>query len=148
QRADKGNRGVFCGGAVQLRDGTVVTGINSPTMHSTSSVVLNTIKHLAGIPRHLHLLSPNIIESMANLKEKVLNYNTLSLDLEETLIALSIASTTNPTAQLAMERLIDLRGCEVHLTHIAPPGDEIGLRKLGVNLTTDPYFATSNLFVG
>jgi len=147
QDKDKGMRGVFCAGAIQLKDGTIMTGANSPLMHSASSLVLNAVKHLAGIPRHLHLLSPNIIESMANLKEKALNYNSLSLDLEETLIALSIASTTNPAAKLAVEKLIELRGCEVHLTHIAPPGDEMGLRKLGVNLTSDPHFATSNLFV-
>ncbi|MGB2662269.1 MAG: hypothetical protein WBD04_07790, partial [Candidatus Omnitrophota bacterium] len=63
------------------------------------------------------------------------------------LIALSISAATNTTAQLAMEKLIDLRGCDVHLTHMPTPGDEAGLRKLGVHLTSEPNFATNSLFV-
>ena len=69
------------------------------------------------------------------------------MDLEDTLIALSISATTNPTAQMALERLKVLRGCEVHMTHIPTPGDEEGLRKLGVNLTSDPNFISSYLFI-
>ncbi|MHC4982363.1 MAG: DUF1846 domain-containing protein [Planctomycetota bacterium] len=146
--ADKGNKGVFSGAAVQLGDGTVVTGRNSPLMHAASSLVLNAVKHLAGIPRQLHLLSPNVIQSIGSLKTDILGRKSVSLDLEETLIALSISSTTNPTARLAMEKLNELCGCEVHLTHMPAPGDETGLRRLGVNLTCDPNFATKNLFMG
>ncbi len=68
------------------------------------------------------------------------------MNLEETLIALSVSAASNPAAQLAMERLRDLRGCEMHLTHIPPPGDESGLRRLGVNVTSDPQFAGKGLF--
>jgi len=146
--ADKGNEGVFAGAAVELGDGRVIVGRNSPLMHAASSLVLNAIKRLAGIPRELHLLSPNIIESICSLKTDILGRKSVSLDLEETLIALSISSTTNPTARLAMGKLKELRGCEVHLTHMPTPGDETGLRRLGVNLTSDPSFATKNLFVG
>jgi uncharacterized protein (UPF0371 family) len=67
--------------------------------------------------------------------------------LEETLIALSISTTVNPDAQTVVEKLKELRGCEVHMTHIPTPGDEAGLRKLGVNLTSDPDFSTKRLFV-
>ena len=144
---NKGNEGVFCGAAIELPDGTIVVGQNSPLMHAASSLVLNAIKHQAEIPRKLHLLSPNIIESVARLKDEILSGKKASLDLEETLIALSISSTTNPAARLAMEKLRDLRGCEAHLTHIPTPGDEAGLRRLGVNLTSDPSFATKDLFV-
>ncbi|HPP11821.1 MAG TPA: DUF1846 family protein, partial [bacterium] len=70
------------------------------------------------------------------------------LDLEETLIALSMSATTNPTADLAMARLRELAGCEVHLTHIPAPGDEIGLRRLKVNLTVDPLFPSRDLYLG
>jgi len=70
-----------------------------------------------------------------------------TLNLVETLIALSISATVNPAAQLAMEKLEDLRECEVHMTHIPTPGDEAGLRRLGVNLTSDPNFSTKDLFV-
>jgi uncharacterized protein (UPF0371 family) len=69
------------------------------------------------------------------------------MDLLETLIALSISATTNSASQLAIEKLKELRGCEVHMTHIPTPGDEAGLRRLGVNLTSDPNFSSRNLFV-
>jgi uncharacterized protein (UPF0371 family) len=108
---------------------------------------LNAAKVCAGIPKTLRLLSPNVIESVTMLKQDILQRKTVSLDLDETLVALSICSTTNPTAKLAMEHLKDLRGCEVHMTHIPTPGDETGLRRLGVNLTCDPAFATNSLFV-
>jgi len=146
RKNDKGNDGVYCGAAIELSDGTIMTGKNSQLMHATSSLVFNSIKKLAGIPDKLHLLSPNIIDSIKNLKKDVLKYKTVSLDLEEALIALSISATTNPAAQDAMEKLQELHGCEVHLTHIPTPGDEAGLRKLGVNLTSEPDFATKSLF--
>ncbi|MEW5901679.1 MAG: DUF1846 domain-containing protein [Acidobacteriota bacterium] len=143
----KGNNGVFCGAAIELRDGSIVTGKNSPLLHAASSLVLNAIKKLAEVPDRIHLLSPAIIESIGNLKQNILGARTVSLDLEEVLISLSINASTNPTAQLALEKLTELRGCEVHLTHIPTPGDEAGLRRLGVNLTSDPNFSSKNLFI-
>jgi uncharacterized protein (UPF0371 family) len=110
--------------------------------------VLHAIKHLAGIPEKIKLLPPFITDALTTLKTKIMSEKTLSLDLVETLIALTISASTNSAAQLAMEKLKDLRGCEVHLTHMPTPGDEAGLRRLGVNLTSDPDFATKNLFTG
>ncbi|MBN2569958.1 MAG: DUF1846 family protein, partial [Deltaproteobacteria bacterium] len=81
------------------------------------------------------------------LKTEILNEKTVSLDLNEALTALSIGATTNPAAALAMEKLSELRNCEAHMTHIPTPGDEAGLRRLGVNLTSDPNFPTLNLFI-
>jgi len=144
---DKGNQGVYCGAAIQLADGRMVTGCNSPLMHAAAALVLNAVKELAGIPRHLDLVSENIIESIASLRKDILQRKTISLNLEETLIALAISATTNPTARLAMEQLGKLRSLEVHMTHIPTPGDEKGLRRLGVILTCDPAFATNKLFV-
>ena len=144
---ERGNEGIYCGAAIQLKDGTIITGSNSSQFHAASSLVLHAIKHLAEIPEKIELLSHNITESVSSLKTRVLNEKTLSLDLVETLIALSISATTNPAAQLAMEKLTDLKGCEVHMTHMPTPGDEAGLRRLGVNLTTDPLFASKDLFV-
>ena len=68
--------------------------------------------------------------------------------MEEMLIALSISAMTNPAAQMAMEKLKFLRGCELHLSHLPSSGDEAGLRRLGVNLTCDPIFPTKDLFMG
>ncbi len=147
QEKNKGNEGIFCGAAIALKGGTIVTGSNSPHLHAASSLILNAIKQLSGIPDKIQLLPSNITESVRNLKTEVLNEKTLSLDLLETLIALSISATTNHAVQVAMEKLTDLRGCEVHMTHIPTPGDEAGLRRLGVNLTSDPNFSTKDLFV-
>ncbi len=143
----KGNRGVFCGAAIELPDGTIITGKNSPLLHSTSALIINAIKHLTGIPDKIHLLPENIIQSLGYLKEKVLGGKEVSLDLEETLISLSVSAIHNPSAKMAVESLKELDNCEVHLSHIPPPGDEAGLRKLGVNLTCDPEFSTKSLFM-
>jgi uncharacterized protein (UPF0371 family) len=99
------------------------------------------------IPDEILLLSPQIINQIAKLKEEILEAESESMDLEETLIALSISATTNHIAELAMQKLAVLRGCEVHITHIPTPGDEVGLKRLGVNLTTDGKFSSRNLFV-
>ena len=142
----KGNEGIFCGAAMELPDGTVVTGSNSPLMHASSSLLLKAAKTLAGVPEAIDLLTPEILEAIGDLKRKALNSKKVSLDVEETMIALSVSSTSNPAARLATDKLGELRGCEMHLTHMPTPGDEAGLRRLGVNLTSEPSFATRNLF--
>jgi uncharacterized protein (UPF0371 family) len=147
QERNDGNEGIFCGAAIELKDGTIITGNNSPLMHAASSVIIHAIKHLADIPDKIKLLPPYITDSVRHLKTQILNEKSVSLDLEEALIAISISATTNPAAQLAMEKLKELQNCEVHMTHIPTPGDEAGLRRLGVNLTSDPNFSTKDLFI-
>lgn len=147
QQQGKGNAGVYCGAAIELKNGTIVTGTNSPRMHAASALVINAVKQLAGVPAEIHLLAPSIIESAAKMKREILGQNAMSLDLQEALFALGISVTANPMAQLCVEKLKQLRGCDVHITHVPTPGDEIGLRRLGVHLTSDPTFATKNLFV-
>ena len=148
RNSGKGSEGVFCGAAIELRDGTLVTGKNSPLMHSASSLIMNAAKHLAGIPDNIHLLPANMLEQVAYLKKEVLTGKVTSLDLEETLIMLGISALSNPSAQLALEKLSELQNCEVHLTHIPTPGDEAGLRKLHVNLTCDPQYPSKSLYLG
>jgi uncharacterized protein (UPF0371 family) len=146
EECGKGNEGVFCGSAVELHDGTIITGKNSPLLHASSSLVLNATKHLAGLPDNLCLLPKNIIDSVTHLKKDILDGKMVSLDLEETLIVLAISALSNPAAQMALENLKGLSGCEVHATHIPTPGDEAGFRKLKVNLTCDPEFSSKSLF--
>ncbi len=147
EKEGKGREGIYCGAAIELDDGRVITGKNSALMHAASSLVLNAVKVLARIPDEILLLSPHIISQIAKLKEGILGQDSESLDLEECLIALAISATTNHTAELAMNKLGELKGCEVHMTHIPTPGDEVGLKRLGVNLTTDGKFSSRNLFV-
>lgn len=144
----KGNNGIYVGAALELRDGRVVKGYNSPLMHAASSAVLNALKRLAGIPDHIHLLSPVVLEQAAYLKQNILGGKALSLDLTEVLTCLAITAPTSPATQLALDKLKDLKGCEMHLTHMPTSGDETGLRRLGINLTCDPVFASKNLFIG
>lgn len=148
ETAGKGNNGSFCGAAIELADGAIVTGKNSPLMHAASAAVLNAIKQLSRIPDEIHLLAPNIMESIGSLKTDILRMKAVSLSLEETLIALGMSASTNPAAKVAMQHLKDLCGCEMHLTHLPTPGDEAGLRRLGLNVTSDPAFASRSLFLG
>ncbi len=147
QKKGKGNEGIFAGAALELKNGVIITGKNSTLMHSASSLVLNAIKELAGLPDNIHLLSPNILSSISKLKSEVFNHKPLSLNLEETLIALSISADFNPSAKVAMEKLKELNNCEMHSTHIPTPGDQAGLRRLGLNITSDPNFSSERLFI-
>jgi len=143
----KGNAGLYCGSAIKLHDGTIITGKNSELLHSSSSLILNATKHLAGLPDSMYLIPKSIIDSVSHLKHDILKGRMVSLDVEETLIVLAISALTNPAAQMALENLEGLRGCEVHTTHIPTPGDEAGFRKLMVNLTCDPEFSSKRLFI-
>jgi len=147
QSKNKGNDGIYCGAAIELKDGTIIKGENSQLMHASSSLILNTVKYLTNIPKKVDLIPKNVIDSLSFLKTDILNGKRVSLDLDETLIALSISAILNPAAQIAVEKLKELRGCEIHLTHIPTPGDEAGLRKLGVNITSDPDFSSKHLFI-
>jgi uncharacterized protein (UPF0371 family) len=143
----KGNAGIYCGASIELHDGTIITGKNSPLMHAASSLILNATKHLAGLPDSMYLLPQSLIDSVTHLKKDILNGKMVSLDVDETLIVLAISATSNPAAQMALENLKGLADCEVHLTHIPTPGDEAGLRKLKVNLTCDPEYTSKSLFI-
>jgi uncharacterized protein (UPF0371 family) len=147
EKCGKGNEGICCGASIELHDGTIVTGKNSPLMHASSSLILNAAKHMARLPDSMYLLPKNLIDSVTYLKKDILNGKMVSLDVEETLILLGVSALSNPAAQMALENLKNLNGCEVHLTHIPTPGDEAGLRKLRVNVTCDPEFSSKSLFI-
>jgi uncharacterized protein (UPF0371 family) len=147
EKKGKGNAGIFAGAAIELHDGTIITGKNSSLMHASSSLILNATKHLSGFPDKMYLLPESIIDSVKHLKKDILDGKMISLDVDETLIVLSISALSNPAAKMAMENLKLLRDCEVHLTHIPTPGDEAGWRKLKVNLTCDPEYSSKSLFI-
>jgi len=146
----KGKAGgkIVSGAAIQLKDGRIVTGKNSDEMHAVAAMVMNAVKTLSGIPAQIPLIGPNIIQSIAHMKQDILKVGYTSLNLDEALIGLAISSITNPAAQIAMEKLNLLRSCEVHMTHMVTPGDQAGLRRLGCRYTSDPYYATNALFTG
>ncbi len=147
KKRGKGHDGIFCGAALELADGSIVTGKNSSVLHAASSLILNSIKKLAGMDDDVHLLSPSAMESIFVLKNELKAGNDVSLDVDETMIALGICAATDPVAKTALGKIKELRKCELHLTHMPTPGDEAGLRKLGVNLTSDAEFASRNLYI-
>ena len=150
QIAGKGKAGgtIVSGAAIQLQDGRIVTGKNSDEMHAAAAAVINAVKTLSGIPSKIPLIGPYIIQAVSHMKQDILKVGYTSLNLDEALIGLAISSATNPAAQIAMEKLNELRGCEVHMTHMVTPGDQAGLRRLGCRYTSDPYYATNALFTG
>ncbi len=137
EKQKKGKDGFYCGAALQLPDGTIVTGKNSSLFHSASAAIINGIKYLAGIPDSMHLLPENVIQSLTDLKANYLGSNSPSLNVQEVLVALGISAAGNPAAKSGVEMIPQLRGAQMHLTHEPGAGDENGLRKLGVPVTTD-----------
>ncbi len=143
----KGNDGYFCGAAMMLSNGKIVIGKNSPLLHAAASCVLNAIKELAGLPAPLPLLAPEIMEAVGDLKHNILGMSRMGLNLDEMLIALTVSSASNPTAAYAMNKLRLLNGCEMHMSHIPTTGDAAGLRKLCINVTSDPKFPSRDLLI-
>ncbi|MGM0395865.1 MAG: DUF1846 domain-containing protein [Bacillota bacterium] len=132
--------------AIELNDGRIITGRGSNLLDATSAAILNSIKTLANIGDEILLLSPLIIDTIQNLKMDSLKGKVGTLDANEALIALSIGAVTNPTAQLAMEKLQDLREGQAHSTVMLNDNDEQILRRLGVDVTCDPVYPSDNLY--
>lgn len=133
--------------AIELHDGTIVTGKSSHLMNATAAAILNAVKYLANISDEIHLISPIVLEPILNLKSKTLNGGeNVSLNSKEILIALSICAATNPTAQAALEKLAMLKGCQAHSTTILSGNDDEILMKLGIDVTSDPEYQSENLF--
>ena len=126
--------------AMELPDGRIVTGRTSDLLGASAALLLNALKALGGIRDELHLISPVVIDPIQHLKVDHLGNRNPRLHTDEILIALSISAATNPTAELAMEQLTKLRGCNVHSTVILSPADEKTFKRLGVNLTCEPKF--------
>lgn len=134
--------------AIELADGTIVTGKTTSLLGASSVMLLNALKHLAGIPDEVKLLSPMVIEPIQNLKTKHLGHTNPRLHTDEVLIALSVCALTDYNAKIAMEKLSELRHCEVHASVILSQVDVGVFRRLGVNLTTEPTYQTSKLYHG
>lgn len=132
--------------AIELNDGTILTGKGSELLDASAAALLNSVKHLANIADDMHLISPVILEPILALKSKTLGNQKVSLNCEEVLIALSISAATNPIAQVAMEKLSMLKGCQAHSVTILPTSDEQTFRKLGIDVTCDAEYASESLF--
>ena len=127
--------------AMQLHDGTMITGRTAPLLGCSAAMLLNALKHLAGIDDEIHLLSPESIEPIQTLKTKHLGSKNPRLHTDEVLIALSVSAAKDDNARKALEQIKELAGCDVHTTTILGSVDEGIFRNLGVLVTSDPVFA-------
>ena len=134
--------------SIELEDGSIISGKNSPLLRCNSAMILNALKHLAGIRDSVLLIPKAILEPICKLKTESLGGHNPRLHLDEILLALSISAVTNPLAGMALEQLPKLRGCQSHSTVILSEMDNGTLRKLGVDHTSDPVYETKKLYHG
>ena len=132
--------------ALQLTDGRIVTGKTSSLFGPSAAVIINAIKALGDIPKETHLIEPEFVTPIQNLKVNSLGNHNPRLHSDEVLIALALITKTNPTAAKAMAQLNKLRGSEAHCTVILPQEDADVFRKLGVNVTFDPVYQQKKLY--
>ena len=132
--------------AIEMNDGTVISGKTSELLGASSAMLLNALKYLAKIPKEVKLISPLVIEPICDLKLQHLGHKNPRLHVNEVLLALSICALTDINAKNAVQCLDDLRCCEVHSSVILSGVDVSTLKKLGVNLTSSPKYQTKKLY--
>ena len=123
--------------AMELPDGKIVCGKTSDLLGASAALLLNALKELAGVDHELHVISPNAIHPIQELKTKYLGSKNPRLHVDEILIALSMSAATSDAARLALEQIPNLRGCQVHTSVMLSDVDVISFRKLGVELTCE-----------
>lgn len=124
--------------AIELADGTILTGHTSDLLGPSAALLLNATKHLAGIDHSVKLIPQEIIEPIQDTKTKLLHGHNPRLHTDEVLVALSILSRTDEKCRKALETLPQLDGCQVHATVMLSEVDRKIFKKLGIGLTTDP----------
>ena len=132
--------------AMEMADGTILTGKTSPLLGASSALLLSALKYVGGIDHDVDLLTPAIIEPIQDLKVDHLGDHSSLLHLNEILIALAVAAVTDPAAKTAVDMLPKLAGLEVHSSVILSQIDESVFKKLGCNLTCEPHYEGNKLY--
>ncbi len=132
--------------AMELNDKRIIQAKTSDLLSAPAALILNALKALAGIDDSLMLISHSIIEPISKMKINDLGNKNPRLHIDETLIALTISAMTNPLAELAMSKLSLLRGCQAHSTAILAEIDKNVFKKLGIDVTCDPYVHAHKLY--
>ncbi|MBR3367290.1 MAG: DUF1846 family protein, partial [Lachnospiraceae bacterium] len=132
--------------AIEMPDGSMVTGRSSRRMVAAAAAVLNAIKKFSHIDDEMLLITPYVLETTQKMKTEMLGYDRTSLNLEEVLMTLAISGTNNPSAAVAVSKLPLLTGCRAHCTAILSDRDEQALSALGLDVTCDPEYVTTNLY--
>lgn len=134
--------------AMELPDGTMVTGRSSRRMVAGAALILNAIKILCKMPDDVNLIAPDVLKTMQDFKTNILKKDKATLTVEEVLSALAISATVNPSAKLAVEKLPLLAGCKAHCTAILSSADEQIFHDLRIDATSEAEFSTNNLYLG
>ena len=124
--------------AIELEDGTIITAKSSELLGCSAALLLNVMKHLAGIDHSLKLLPQSLIEPIQYTKINYLGGRNPRLHTDEVLVALSVLSENDENCRRALQQLPKLRGCQVHCTVMLSDVDQKIFKKLGVNLTCEP----------
>ena len=133
--------------AIELADGKIITGRTGDLMDASAAAIVNSLKYFAGIADSIDLLSPNILETIRNLKQDSLQSRITTLTANEVLIALAISAVTNPMAKVAYDKIAKLNHGQAHSTIILPSESMQTLRRLGMDVTNDPVYEASHYFI-
>jgi len=132
--------------ALLLHDGRMITGKTSNLLGASASLLLNALKELAGIDHERHVISPAAIEPIQKLKTQYLGSKNPRLHTDEVLIALSVSAATDPTAQLALEQLPKLKGCQAHTSVMVGSVDMKQFKKLSIQATFEAKYEENVIF--
>ena len=136
----------FSVSAMELPDGTIVTGKSGELMGASPALILNAIKVLAGIPDDVHLVPKEFFTPVQKMKVNYLGAENPRLDINDVLIALSIYASKDKNAAKALEQLPKLKGSEAHISVIPSSSNEKSYKRLGINLTCEPRYKTACFF--
>lgn len=129
--------GVACS-AIELEDGTIITAKSSQLLGPSAALLLNAMKHLAGIDHGIKLIPQQLIEPVQHMKLNCLRGKNPRLHTDEVLVVLAVLSQYNDLCRKALDKLPALAGCQVHSTVMLGEVDHKIFKKLGVGLTCDP----------
>ena len=132
--------------ALELPDGSIITGKTSDLLGPSAALILNALKKLANIDDDIHLISPEAIEPIQKLKTKYLGGKNPRLHIDETLIALSISAADNPVAQLALDQIPKLKGCQAHISVMLAEVDIKLFKKLSIEATSEAVFENKPIY--
>lgn len=132
--------------ALQLPDGTIVTGKTSDLLGSSAALLLNAVKSLGHLSDDLHLIAPSAIEPIQKLKVNYLGSRNPRLHTDEILIALSMCAATDENAQIALDQLPKLKGCQAHTSVMLSTVDIKVFSKLGIDLTSEPIYEHKKIY--
>lgn len=132
--------------ALELHDGKIVTGKTTNLLGASAALLLNALKELAGIDHERHVISPEAIEPIQKLKIQYLGSKNPRLHTDEVLIALSVSAATDATAQLALDQLPKLKGCQAHTSVMVSSVDIKQFKKLSIQATFEATYEKNALF--